>query len=76
MAIPSTTPGDAGDVALKVSRPEWEEAPARVDRNGLRDYIYFIRRGTLQGLAYAAGADAGDFTPPVILTSGGRPQPP
>jgi hypothetical protein len=77
----STTPGDAGDVALAafiqsgmggvVPRPE-------MTGNDLRDYIYYIRRQTLQGsigmnvggvnIPVAPGPDNPDNVAPLILT--------
>jgi hypothetical protein len=71
---PSTTPGDSGDVALAayiqggmggiVPRPE-------MTGNQLRDFIYFIRRGTYARSlppVVQPGPDDPDTTPPVILT--------
>ena len=69
----STTPGDAGDVALGnfiqagmgggVPRPE-------MTGNDLRDLIYYVRRTTLQGSVgptiQQPGADAADNAPPVF----------
>ena len=72
----STTPGDAGDVALAsfiqsgmgggVPRPE-------ITGNDLRDFIYFTRRSTLQGsvgpMVTQPGATSPDNAPPVILSA-------
>jgi hypothetical protein len=72
---PSSTPGDAGDLALgayiqsgmggNVPRPE-------MTGNDLRDFIYFIRRGTVGGslgpTPTPPGANNPDNAMPLILT--------